>query len=429
MEDRESRILKKSKIDDSSMDFEEEEDSKMDVDNEEESNDAGERDESADDAVEQKVKKARGPSEYAKKRQRNIEENKKILAQLMKTHPIGEKGRDKGVVTPRNKDVTDKALSVTSDSSPALSISSIQITLEPEQSTRPDNDPMALPLPDESGTLSITPHHGNHEPSSHHRLPNSSKNSVEPANKATALPLPDESCSLSITPHHGNHEPSSHHRLPDSSKNSVEPANKAAARPLPDESGSLSITPHHGNHEPSSHHRLPDSSKNSVNPSKNSVEPANEAAQHGNTFPNNPAVEPANKTPHHGVHDQSAVTVQQTRQEGPPKNTVQPGGDPPPPANIPPLPSPRDVKNDDVPPWLVPMIGYLRGLTEDGAWQNLVTNFLAFERFQPPCGVCFLIVLDSSFSFFFWLELGYEKAPSRNFKLDQEQEKKCGSFS
>ena len=287
MEDRESRILKKSKIDDSSMDFEEEEDSKMDVDNEEESNDAGERDESADDAVEQKVKKARGPSEYAKKRQRNIEENKKILAQLMKTHPIGEKGRDKGVVTPRNKDVTDKALSVTSDSSPALSISSIQITLEPEQSTRPDNDPMALPLPDESGTLSITPHHGNHEPSSHHRLPNSSKNSVEPANKA-------------------------------------------AARPLPDESGSLSITPHHGNHEPSSHHRLPDSSKNSVDPSKNSVEPANEAAQHGNTFPNNPAVEPANKTPHHGVHDQSAVTVQQTRQEGPPKNTVQPGGDPPP---------------------------------------------------------------------------------------------------
>ena len=125
MEDRESRILKKSKIDDSSMDFEEEEDSKMDVDNEEESNDAGERDESANDAVEQKVKKARGPSEYAKKRQRNIEENKKILAQLMKTHPIGEKGRDKGVVTPRNKDVTDKALSVTSDSSPALSISSI----------------------------------------------------------------------------------------------------------------------------------------------------------------------------------------------------------------------------------------------------------------------------------------------------------------
>ena len=319
MEDRESRILKKSKIDDSSMDFEEEEDSKMDVDNEEESNDAGERDESADDAVEQKVKKARGPSEYAKKRQRNIEENKKILTQLMKTHPIGEKGRDKGVVTPRNKDVTDKALSVTSDSSPALSISSIQITLEPEQSTRPDNDPMALPLPDESGTLSITPHHGNHEPSSHHRLPNSSKNSVDP--------------------------------------------------------------------------------------SKNSVEPGNEAAQHGNTFPNNPAVEPANKTPHHGVHVQSAVTVQQTRQEGPPKNTVQPGGDPPPPANIPPLPSPRDVKNDDVPPWLVPMIGYLRGLTEDGAWQNLVTNFLAFERFQPPCGVCqpfvFSLFLIAVSHFFF----------------------------
>ena len=324
------------------MDFEEEEDSKMDVDNEEESNDAGERDESADDAVEQKVKKARGPSEYAKKRQRNIEENKKILAQLMKTHPIGEKGRVKGVVTPKNKDVTNKALSVTSDSSPALSISSIQITLEPEQSTRPDNDPMALPLPDESGTLSITPHHGNHEPSSHHRLP--------------------------------------------------------------------------------------DSSKNSVDPSKNSVEPANEAAQHGNTFSNNPAVEPANKTPHHGVHDQSAVTVQQTRQEGPPKNTVQPGGDPPPPANIPPLPSPRDVKKNDGPPWLVPIIGYLCGLTEDRAWQNLVTNFLAFERFQPPYGVfqpfVFSLFLIADSHFFFLVRTWLRKSALKKFQTRSRARKK-----
>lgn len=48
----------------------------------------------------------------------------------------------------------------------------------------------------------------------------------------------------------------------------------------------------------------------------------------------------------------------------------------------------REIQNDeDLPPWLNPMIGYLRRLTEDVAWQNLVNNFIAFERLQPLNGV------------------------------------------
>ena len=47
----------------------------------------------------------------------------------------------------------------------------------------------------------------------------------------------------------------------------------------------------------------------------------------------------------------------------------------------------ENQNDEELPLWLNPMMGYLHGLTEDMAWQNLVTNFLAFERLQPPSGV------------------------------------------
>ena len=41
----------------------------------------------------------------------------------------------------------------------------------------------------------------------------------------------------------------------------------------------------------------------------------------------------------------------------------------------------------DLPPWLNLTIGYLRGLTEDVAWQTLITDFITFQRQQPTNGV------------------------------------------
>jgi hypothetical protein len=43
--------------------------------------------------------------------------------------------------------------------------------------------------------------------------------------------------------------------------------------------------------------------------------------------------------------------------------------------------------DQDLPPWLESTIGYLCGLTEDMAWQNLVTYFIVFERQKPTNGV------------------------------------------
>ena len=46
-------------------------------------------------------------------------------------------------------------------------------------------------------------------------------------------------------------------------------------------------------------------------------------------------------------------------------------------------------KDDSLPPWLVQTIGYLRGVSEDQAWQDLVTEFVQFEKSGPPIGVMF----------------------------------------
>ena len=44
----------------------------------------------------------------------------------------------------------------------------------------------------------------------------------------------------------------------------------------------------------------------------------------------------------------------------------------------------------ELPVWLSQMIGYLRGVSDDVAWQELVTEFVDFERRGPPNGVSFL---------------------------------------
>ena len=57
-----------------------------------------------------------------------------------------------------------------------------------------------------------------------------------------------------------------------------------------------------------------------------------------------------------------------------------------------PAQKPQDDKN--LPPWLAAKIEYLRGVTDDAVWQNLVTDFVDFEKGGPPNGV-------SSFKLFF----------------------------
>ena len=46
-----------------------------------------------------------------------------------------------------------------------------------------------------------------------------------------------------------------------------------------------------------------------------------------------------------------------------------------------------DVTSTNLLPWLASMLGYLRGVAEDAAWQDLVTAFVEFEECGPPIGV------------------------------------------
>jgi len=48
--------------------------------------------------------------------------------------------------------------------------------------------------------------------------------------------------------------------------------------------------------------------------------------------------------------------------------------------------------DEDVPSWLTLMIGYLCGLSEDVAWQTLVTEFINFEKRRPPHGVSSILL-------------------------------------
>jgi len=52
-------------------------------------------------------------------------------------------------------------------------------------------------------------------------------------------------------------------------------------------------------------------------------------------------------------------------------------------------PSNISRSDEELPRWLVPMIGYLRSVAEDMAWQDLVMEFVEFEKCEPPMGVSF----------------------------------------
>ena len=43
--------------------------------------------------------------------------------------------------------------------------------------------------------------------------------------------------------------------------------------------------------------------------------------------------------------------------------------------------------NNNLPAWLTQTIKYLRSVSEEISWQNLVTEFIAFEKSGPPQGV------------------------------------------
>jgi hypothetical protein len=56
----------------------------------------------------------------------------------------------------------------------------------------------------------------------------------------------------------------------------------------------------------------------------------------------------------------------------------------------PPSAAQKPQNDENLPAWLVPMIKYLRGVATDIAWQNLVTEFVEFEKGRPPTGVSLL---------------------------------------
>lgn len=56
----------------------------------------------------------------------------------------------------------------------------------------------------------------------------------------------------------------------------------------------------------------------------------------------------------------------------------------------PPSAAQKPQNDENLPAWLVPMIKYLRGVATDIAWQNLVTEFVEFEKGCPPTGLSLL---------------------------------------
>ena len=60
-------------------------------------------------------------------------------------------------------------------------------------------------------------------------------------------------------------------------------------------------------------------------------------------------------------------------------------------------PSPKSQNDDNLPTWLTQVIKYLRDVAEDTAWQDLVTEFVDFERHDPRNGVSFTVSFMSFF--------------------------------
>jgi len=74
------------------------------------------------------------------------------------------------------------------------------------------------------------------------------------------------------------------------------------------------------------------------------------------------------------------------------------------------LPSPKPLNDEALPPWLTKMISYLRGVAPDMAWQDLVTEFVEFEKCGPQNGV-------SPFLWFFFFLLKLIKCDEQNLQM------------
>jgi len=55
--------------------------------------------------------------------------------------------------------------------------------------------------------------------------------------------------------------------------------------------------------------------------------------------------------------------------------------------------APKPHNDTGLPAWLLQMIKYLREVSEDVPWQDLVTDLVDFEKRGPPAGVSFFICL------------------------------------
>ena len=262
-----------------------------------------------------------------------------------KNYPIFDKGQVKGVVTrklPGNKDVIDKAIDkglfVTSDAAPPLPTSSDTGHLSNLNHTA------ATPALSDAGHLSnntvITP----------------------------ALPTPSDTVQLS------NNTPA----LPTSSDTSHLSINFVAPPPLPTSSDSG--------------HLLNNTfaTNSDLNGSLRPLEPPLGAIHV-------PSAVSAEQTTKGGAANDTAHAANDSLHEKEPspgiKTAIIPLTETPPPIEAEtsePSTARSFQKDEDLPPWLIPMIGYLRGVTEDVSWQTLVTSFIAFERQQPPHGVSFM---------------------------------------
>ena len=267
--------------------------------------------EEGDDVDEENVEKPKGLSEYAQRRQNNIEENKKIIANLMKKYPF------------RKKTQLEDSSELT-QSTPIVTA---------EDTTGPAND-TTQPANETS----------------------------QPANK-TVLPAFDERdlslASAETSPCNKNPTPIS---SPIVSRNGAEiDASPSGGVDRPgDDDGDVMDTTTSGIQVSTPGDKIPTPisspivSRNGTNGTVIDASPSGGVDRPGDDDGD--------------VMDTTTSGIQVSPSQKAPS------------------------QNDrDLPPWLNLTIGYLRGLTGDTAWQNLVSDFVAFEKQQPPIGVCSLL--------------------------------------
>ena len=355
VEERESRILSKSQTDGS--DEEGDPDIDEDKDDVEEENVPKPKGSSKSakrremKVEKEKVGKAKGLSEYEKRRQRNIEENKKILAGLKKQYPIRGLEVVETVESPSNKNVIDKALlnDVTGDAAAALQSSSITL---PNDTVKTHDSNLT------NNTVTVHPANETRQPGLGFQEPSTvTAEQTTPGGQANYTAKPADE-----TAHPANNSLANVPKIP---------------TPLPSPPGP------------------PHNTEKVASPSSVIGSGDNEVVDTLSTVPKVPT--PCSALPHNTETNASPSGVNGSGDEDVIMEDTILG-----------VSTSVEFQNDkDLPAWLnrLGMIGYLRGVTEDMAWQNLVTHFVAFEKQQPPIGVSspFLIlqVLGGGLNFSF----------------------------